>query len=206
VIDLKALEYGFEDMAVGYPPDAAHTIGVKGDAAILVTDEQAAAGNHSVKIRDAANLEHSTHPCLIYSPRGFKEGLARTAFDILLGPGASATNKWHNTTSGGPQQAPKIQIAEDGILSAAGRPLMTVPHGQWIHIEIECPLGKNATGTYRLVVTLPNETSRRFEQLPCVYPGFRQLAWFLITSDAQRTTDVYLDNIRLGISKDSDHF
>ncbi len=79
---------------------------------------------------------------------------------------------------------------------ARERELLAIPSGQWVHLEIVCGLGAKATGTYDLIVTLPGQSPRRFEKLPCD-PKFKELEWLGFVSTAAGRAVFYLDNIKL---------
>jgi len=70
-----------------------------------------------------------------------------------------------------------------------------VPHGQWFHLAFETKLGKEATGTYDLTVTVPGQQPKRFEKLAV---GKRWLGFISMATD---TAVIYLDNVRIELQK-----
>ena len=81
-------------------------------------------------------------------------------------------------------------------MSAGGKELLTLPPSQWVGIRIECTMGRNADGNYKLEVTLPGAAPQLF-YLPLVNAQFRRLEWFGFVSNADAATTIYLDDINL---------
>lgn len=190
-----AIDDDFEKKDAGDPPDLAvlHEEG-QGDA-IRVTDEVAASGRKSLKVADAPGLKHIFNPHFYYQPR-YRGGRAVLSFDVRLEPGAIFAHEWRDTSQ--PYRVgPSLRIDPDGQLQASGKPLVNVPVGQWIHIELTCNLGTGANGTYRLVVTKPDQQPKTFASLPCGSAEFKRLEWLGFVSLASDETAFYLDNIEL---------
>jgi len=184
----------FEGTDVGQTPASASVSGETDRASIRVTDETAASGAHALKITDAQGLERSWNPHLFYKPL-FKGGNAAGSFDVRMEPGAALRNEWR--TAGEPYKiGPAVIINGAGMVSASGRELMTIPHGQWTHIEIECVLGGSNT-SYAVTITVAGQEPKRFEELPFGDDRFRVLQWFGFIADADADVACYLDNIRL---------
>ena len=187
----------FEDTPVGERPRMAAVSGEDEEkgSSIRVTDEQSAGGNHSLKFTDAEGLPHDWQPHMRYAPR-FTRGVARLAFDVMVEPGAIFWHEWR--TGGHPYQVgPTLRIEADGELKASGRTLLTVPHGQWVRIEMTCKLGRLSTGAYDITVTLAGQAPRAFEDIPFGSEAFRRLEWVGFISLATERTVFYLDNLRL---------
>jgi hypothetical protein len=185
----------FEGTGVGETPRLATVSGEEKGASIRVTDEAAAGGKRSLKFSDAPGLEHVWQPHMYYHPR-FRSGVMRGSFDVRVEPGAIFWTEWRDAAS--PYRiGPSVRIETDGTLKACDDALMTVPLGQWLHVEIVCALGTDATGTYDLTVTLPGEQPRKFEKLPTGSPEFRRLEWLGFISLANDTAAFYVDNLRL---------
>jgi hypothetical protein len=152
-------------------------------------------GKQSLKFTDAPGLDQPWNPHLWYSPY-LTQGIARQTFDLRLEPGAIAWVEWRDAAS--PYRVgPSLGIDAQGQLTASQQPVMTVPRGQWIHFEIVCGLGKQATGTYDLTVTVPGQEPRRLEKLPCGHPQFTRLEWLGFVSNATERAVFYLDNLKL---------
>jgi len=196
-----AIDDGFEQTAVGERAQWAVTSGedaAKGSS-IRVTDEQAASGKRSLKFTDAKDLPREWQPHLYYTPR-YRKGTVRVSYDVRLEPGADLVQEWRDASN--PYQVgPSIRITTDGKLVASGKELMTVPHGQWLHLAFETKLGKEATGTYDLTVTVPGQEPKRFEKLPVGKPTWRQFRWLGFISMATDTAVIYLDNVRIELQK-----
>jgi len=184
----------FESTPVGTPPEADYVDPPQKGASIAITDETAASGKRSVKFTDAPGLDYIWRPHMFYRPR-YSTGTVMLRFDVRVTPGAIFWCEWRDGST--PYKVgPSFRIEADGRLMAGGRELARLPHDQWLHFEVTCPLGK-AAGTYDVAVSVPNEGTRRFEKLPLGNPRFRKLRWLGFISPADANTVCYLDNLDL---------
>jgi len=88
-----------------------------------------------------------------------------------------------------------------GKLHAPGVEPIDVPEGAWLHVEMECGFGPQATGTWTLAVTLPGEEPLRLEGLEHRHGKLEKLDWLGFSSTADHPTAFYLDNIELENTK-----
>jgi len=190
------MDEGFEYTPVGALPIRAGMILEEEGASARVTDEQAATGRHSLKFADVPSSESDWKPQMSYLPH-FTEGRVRLSFNLRLEPGAIAWMEWLDMAMWGMGKVgPKLEVDEAGRLKASGSPLLTVPLGQWFHVEIVCGLGPQATGFYDLTVTVLGQEPKVFSWFPCVDWNFRLLRRLVIVSQATQSTAFYLDNVK----------
>jgi len=190
------IDEGFEQTPAGQPPAAATVSGESGAASIRITAEAAAAGKQSLKLADAAGLSVTWQPHFYYT-LVCRKGLVRESFDVRLGEGFVLRHEWRDSAK--PYRVgPALQIEANGDLTAGKKKIAHLPADQWVHVEIVCGLGAEATGTYDLSVTLPGQAAQRFEKLPCGSKEFNRLQWLGFISGADRDAVLYLDNLRLG--------
>lgn len=195
----KPIVDGFEDTPVGDPPKGAAVQGATDRSGIRVTDGMAASGKRSLKIEDAAGLDHVWNPHMFYSPY-FRAGAVEGSFDLLLEPGAVLIHEWRDDRS--PYAVgPSLHFTGEGRLLVAGKELLHVPHGRWCHVAIRCLLGARATGTFDLELTLPSEPPRRFRSLPCGNSAFKTLAWFGLIANADAPVACHVDNVSLRVDR-----
>jgi len=190
------LQDDFEDQRVGSPPRLAKVhIEGKGDS-IAVTDGTAATGKQCLEVVDVPGLSQAFNPHFYYEP-GYMDGVARCAFDVRIGPGATLRHEWRDKAV--PYQiGPSITI-QDGELRAASsaQPLMELPVDEWVHVRIAAALGDHA-GTWNLDVSVPGQGPRHFASLPNGTPGWKKLDWFGFSSGKVDSRTVYdLDNLEL---------
>lgn len=188
---------GFEDIRVGQPPKLA-TVSVEGTGdSIWVTDEIAATGKHSLKITDAADLQHFWNPHLYYAPN-FREGRADLSFDIRIGKGAIVGHEWRDHRN--PYRTgPSFMIESDGQLIANGKPIVQLPFDRWVHVEMHCGLGSKAAGKYDIVVALPGQEPLSFSEIDCASAEFDRLHWLGFVSLAKAEASFYIDNMKLNL-------
>ena len=186
----------FERDTAGQPPKGGVETHVenKGDS-IVVTDETAAGGKHSLKITDAPGLTHSYDPHLNYRVN-YSEGLIRNSFDLRGEKGAQIEFEWRDWSESQYQTGPRFRI-RDSQLWIEGKPPLALPLSQWAHFEITAGVGKQSTGQWGLAVSVPGQPPHVFKDLPLPGAGFKKLTWVGLTSAATDTTVFYLDNFTL---------
>jgi len=114
---------------------------------------------------------------------------------VRLEPGAELWQEYRDWSVSPYLVGPSLRFA-DGKLYAREQELTAVPTGQWVHVEVSATLGAQATGQYRIVVTLPGQAAREFT-VPCVDAKWNKLTWVGFVSNATTKTVLYLDNIQL---------
>ena len=192
---VQKVDDDFESTAVGEQPQGAHVSGEEKGASIRVTAETAARGTHSLKFTDAPGLSQVWQPHMFYQPRVSK-GAVRLAFDLRVEPGAICRHEWR--TEGHPYHVgPSLLVEKDGRLLVGDKALATLPHSEWVHVQIDCPLGRKSPGTFALTVAAKGKEPQRFGELPFGSKGFRKLRWLGFISMAIEKAVFYLDNLKL---------
>jgi hypothetical protein len=186
----------FEPAAVGSAPSGAIVSGEQAGASIRVSDEQAAGGRHSLKIKDAAGVEPAWQPHLFYQPH-LADIAVRQSFDLRLTDGSLLFTEWRDEGTYPACIGPSVTFDQAGRVLVAGRPLTTVPLNTWIHVEIECMLGKDAPPGFSLAVTTPPAGRQVFAGLPIPGHEFRELHWLGFVSTAAVDTACFIDNVEI---------
>lgn len=193
-----AIHQDFEDVPVGAPcPDAQTNVENHGDS-ILVTDETAASGHHSLKFTDAPGLQNSYDPHLVFSPN-HTHGVTTLDFALRMEPGAVVIHEWRDW-SGQPYKTGPYFIITAGHLLLGGKPVLDIPSGIWGHYQVRAAIGKGAAGRWDLTVNLPGQPSHHFPDLPNGSPDFDGLTWIGFVSNATDKTIFYLDDLDLSNS------
>ena len=113
-----------------------------------------------------------------------------------LEPGAVFFTEWRDSHD--PYRiGPRVWMNGAGEISSGGKVLLKVPVSQWMGIEIECPLGKDANGTFNMTVTVTGQPPQRFDALPCGNPSFRKLDWLGFVSNATEAATTYVDDVKI---------
>jgi hypothetical protein len=184
----------FEEIPVGAQPEGPH-VSVESEAAnILVSDEAAASGKHSLKFTDAPGQRYSFNPHMYYAPN-FTQGVMVESFDLRMEKGAIADFQWRDAAS--PYHVgPAVRVEADGRVLSKGKEIGQVPLGQWTHFEIRCALGSKAKGSFDLRFGPDGGKMTELNGLPCD-PNCRELRWLGFVSDAKDASVFYVDNITL---------
>ncbi len=185
----------FEHDPTGKPPAGfeLHVDG-RGDS-ILVTDETAATGRHSVKLTDAPGLREVWLPHLC-ARLECHQGLVQNTFAVRLEPGAEVNFEWRDWSQAAYQTGTQFRL-HDGKLLLGDRDVMKLPLSEWIRFDVTAGLGPAGNGRWQLKVTTPNAPPRTFTDLAFVSAKFKSLTWIGLTSDATRKSVFYLDDFNV---------
>lgn len=190
------LDDDFEGTPVGGKPSRVGQFCIEGKGdAIAVTDETAASGRHSLKVTDAPGLAHDYDPHFAYTPN-HTGGTSRCAFHLRVEDGVRMYHEWRSWDIQPYRVGPSVWV-EGGRLCVGGQALLELPVSTWLHLEITAKVGKEADGTWTLVVTLPGQEPRRFAGLKTGSPDFHNLTWVGWSSMATDKRVFYLDRIQL---------
>lgn len=187
----------FEGTAAGLRPERVTVSGEESEASVRVTDEAAAGGRHSLKVSDCAGLKHVWEPHLFYQPH-FTTGTVRQSVELLLTPGALLYTEWRDEGDYPANIGPSVTFQGDGRVQVGERTVARVPADQWIRVEIEAALGKDAARTFALTLTPRGGAPQRFAALPFAGAAFRELHWLGFVSTAETKTAFYLDEVSIG--------
>lgn len=187
----------FERDTPGKPPKGLELhVENKGDA-ILVTDETAAAGKHSLKITDAPALEKLWKPHFVCPVRHAK-GLVSNGFSLRVEKASCVDYEWRDYSEGEYRTGVHLAIRDLRLVLDNGAG-MDLVEGQWVRLEIEGGVGADSTGRWSLTVTAPGQPSQTFADLPYSKPAFRTLTWTGFMSNANVVTSFYLDDFGLTV-------
>ena len=194
----RSVNEDFEATAVGEPPTKCH-LSYGGDSIMAVTDETAAQGKHSLKFGDAPGLANEWQPHLYYRV-SIKRGLVRSSLYVRAEPGARMYLEWRDYR-GQYKVGPNFAITPDGQFMSNRKPLLAIPHSEWIKVEIQCMVGPKKSGTFDMTVTVPGQPARERKGLPFGNPGFRRLTWVGFASTATDRQTFYVDDLRVNLVK-----
>jgi hypothetical protein len=186
----------FEMTPVGRHPAHAHVSGEEQGASIVVSDERAAGGKHSLKVRDSKTLRPSWQPHFYYEPH-ITAGTVLQSFDVWMEKDAEFFTEWRDAAEYPRNVGPSVQLDGTGNVRVGGKTLAIVPSGQWVHVQIEARLGKGAPRTFRLTLIPSGGPGRVFENLPMSGDQFAELHWLGFSSTATQDTTFFLDNLKI---------
>ncbi|MBE3070328.1 MAG: right-handed parallel beta-helix repeat-containing protein, partial [Planctomycetes bacterium] len=185
----------FEAGPVGArPAGAVNNIEGKGDN-LATSEEAAAGGKRSLKVTDAPGLTHQFNPHFYYRP-DHRDGVTRFAFDMRVEASTNMYVEWRSDDQ--PYLVGPSMAVRGSKLHAAGKALLDMPPGEWVHFEMTAGLGSKSTGTWDLAVTLPGQPAKEFKGLANGSPKWKRLDWLGFSSGAADKTAFYLDNLDLG--------
>ncbi|NOS72385.1 MAG: right-handed parallel beta-helix repeat-containing protein [Verrucomicrobia bacterium] len=177
----------------GSPAEAQVSVEGKGDS-LAITDEIAAGGKHSLKFQDAPGLQSSFNPHLYYLPR-HHEGFTRCSFDLRIEPATLMYHEWRDGDS--PYRVGPSLWIRNGKLSANGKELLSLPSGEWIHLEVTAPIGNTSDHTWSLSITVPGKPAQVFSKLANGSADWKHLEWLGFVSQADAKAVFHLDNLEL---------
>jgi len=190
------IDDGFETTPVGNHPANTQVSGEEQGASIRVSDERAASGTHSLKVRDSKTLQPSWQPHFYYEPH-YRKGAVQQSFDVWLATNAQFIVEWRDSSPYPKNVGPSALFDGSGKVIAGGKTLAQIPAETWIHVEIQGMLGKDAPRSFDLVLKPANAPAQKFSGLPISGPDFHELHWLGFSSTALADTFFYLDNLVL---------
>ena len=192
------VQVNFERDPVGRPPRYFEIYDGGKSNAIVVTDETAATGRHSVKITDARGLKETWLPHLC-ARMECRTGRVQNTFAVRLEAGANIHFEWRDWSKSAYLTGPQLRL-NAGRLWVNGKNLMELPLGQWLKFEVSAGLDPANTGEWTLKVAVPDQPPREFKNLPFDNAKFNTLTWIGFTSDANAKTVCYLDDFAVTVS------
>ncbi len=160
--------------------------------ALLLTGAQASAGQQSLLFRDAPGLPGSHYPMLTFAPN-HRAGTSTVTFDLFLEPKAYFIHEWR--TAGNPYATGPVLTIKDGRLTGVPGLNLPVPLRRWLRLEIVAELGAGAPKTWTVRLTPKGEATQEVKGLPFRSPKFDHLGWLGFISNANESTEFYVDEI-----------
>jgi len=193
----KTISEDFEKTQVGaYPVHFGTKLQEgKGDN-IVVTDETAASGKHSLKFIDKAGLSQAFYPFIDYRVSREDNRIITCDFDVRVDQGGVFWHEWRDWTLNPYRTGPTLKIT-NGKLLINDQPSADVPTGTWAHIKVSCGMGNKANGTWDLQLTLPGQQPQMFKAIKMPAPGIKQLTFIGFISNATEDSVLYIDNVKL---------
>jgi len=197
--------FDFESDEPGEAPLAGHVL-TNRDEALLVSEDTAAAGSRrSLKFVDAPTETRPFCPHLYYEPH-HAEGDLRLTWDLLNTAEAPAdltieVRQWDREPY---LVGPSLAMAANGAVTAGDQSLGTLPLGKWVRVEIAFSLGAGAAKTYEITLRVPGRDPV-VARVPFRSPEFERVTWLGVMSNSKTDAVFYLDNVRLGTSRDPEH-
>lgn len=186
------IDDNFESTPLGEMPKLATVDGEFAGASIRISDEQAAnPGKHSLKFTDTKDCKPAWQPHLFYRPN-IRNGRVRQTFHLRLNPNSHFFTEWRDDSDYPQNVGPSISFGPQGQVHVAGKFLLAIPLAQWVHIQIEAPLGHQPNQTFTLKVD-----QHTFQNLPFSGKQFRELQWLGFSSVASQDSVFYIDNLTI---------
>lgn len=161
--------------------------------AIIITDEIACSGKHSLKIEDDASFSKSYNPHLYYMLH-HTNGVTRMSFDMLIRTNSIMFLEWRDSHSSPYRSGPTFSV-NNCVLSIDNNEPLKLTADQWIHFNISSDLGSGDNRNWDMTVTMPDKTKKEFKDFKFRTPTFDKLTWIGFCSTATHKTEFYLDNI-----------
>jgi len=186
----------FERNVVGQPP-ASGSLHVEGRGdSILVTDETAAQGERSLKFTDAAGLERTFYPHLVYRYMKYESTRVHNAFNLRVADDSNINYEWRDYTTRAPYiTGPRISIRGGKLLLPNGISA-DMPTDEWVRFGITADMAEDGS-RWSLRVTRPGMEPLEYEDLPFATADCHKLNWVGFTSNANYETSFYLDDFSL---------
>ena len=185
------LHEGFETTPIGAKPSIAK-MSRKLTKEIAVANDQAGAGQRSLRLTDGPQLEPAFEPHFYYFTN-VQRGVSRVSFDVRAEPGYRLTHEWRDSST--PYRTgPKLDF-ENGAVRAGGRKLADFPANTWVHVEVSAKIDGDAT--WSAVLTPAGGQPQRFDGLKYEKPDMKELRWIGWASNGREAAKCWLDEIAI---------
>jgi hypothetical protein len=141
-LDLWEIDEDFEALPTGGTfRDCTH-YALSGNASIGTTTNAASGGSKSYVLRDDQDLAKAWYPYVDITQPIFKEGFITAAFDLMLDASAPAGCRYYmrDQRDSPYHYGPDLKFETNGDLYAGTTFVRNVPPGNWVHVEINCPI------------------------------------------------------------------
>ena len=126
------LRDNFEAAPVSSPPQRAQLfVEGKGDA-IAVIQGEPSLGSQCLRVADAPGLQFQFNPHFYYTPN-HTQGITSFQCDLRIEKNATLYQEWRDDHS--PYRVGPSLWVNQGVLSVANKPLVTLPIGQWVRLQ-----------------------------------------------------------------------
>jgi hypothetical protein len=189
----------FEATAPGETPDAAMANEYPPEGTVRVAGGAGRGGGRAVVFAEGPGVTVPHMPALVYAT-DWTGGEASLAFDILpaLIEGGAFEFLWRDWYGKDIVPGPSVQILPNGALRAAGRILAQLPPDVWTRLRVSCRLGKDARGTFDLVVETEGRPAQTFAALPCPKgKSFYRANWIGFLCHGVGNATVHMDNVEM---------
>ncbi|MBT3375405.1 MAG: hypothetical protein HN742_14435 [Lentisphaerae bacterium] len=195
--------FDFEGAEVNEQPLDGKVITYGKGTSLVVSADTAASGTQSLKFADIPGQKYTWAPHIYYNP-SYETGKVQLSWDMLNSKDTPASFYVEVRQYGAAHPylvGPTVSVTPDGAVTASEQAIGTIPLGEWVHVDIAIELGKNTPKTYLLTLTVPNRTPTTVE-VPYAAEAFEQITWLGISSTSDAKTVFYIDNLKLGTSKE----
>jgi hypothetical protein len=204
---LPPLHKTFEECPVGFvPPEASEIAKLREKGATIeVSEDTAAGGKRALKVVGAAGLEQPWWPHLYYTLRGKRaiaHGEVTFSFAACNSADAPADFSVELRDWSGPAFAPgpTLTFRPSGAVDLPGSPgVVSLPLGQWTHVEVAFPMSAAAGRTAAVRLVLPDQ-SRHEQKIP-LDERFRALTWVGLVTSSKTHAVYYVDNLKLTVTR-----
>lgn len=197
------VNFDFEADESGFAPLDGKAVPGDRTATLVVSEDTAAGGTKSLKFVDVLGQKYDWTPHIYYK-KTYDTGTVEFSWDMLNSREAPAGFYLELREYGTVSPflvGPTVGVAPDGMVSASGVEIETIPSGTWVHVDIRLDLGEGKPLTYDLTLSVPGRDPV-VRTLPCKNSEFRKITWLGIASTSDANTVFYIDNLKLGTQED----
>jgi len=201
--------YDFEAWAPGSLPDGweVYTDLDPDPTRVAVTEDTAARGSRSLRMRDATGLPYLWMPVAFLRPN-YRMGLGVFRTWIRLSEDALFVLEGRDEESPGVYTVGPNLILADWGLSISGVVHDPPPRNTWFYLEITAPLGDDADGAFDLTVWTPGDGWTTYADQPCEDPLFHRMTWIGAVSYTDTADTIWVDDVEtftVGPGADADN-
>jgi Right handed beta helix region len=190
---LISIDDDFEDTPVGSAPANATVMKEGLGDEVLVSDEKAYSGRHSLKMHDVQSEKFPYDPHFFYQ-LNHHSGTTFVEFRLYADSGYCFSTEWRDSDL--PYHIGPSLTVSAGQLRVGGKPIASIPDGQWISFKIDAQEGPTAERVWHLGISVPNGVSGHWT-FPDPSDQWRRLEWLGFTSACRSAASMFIDDVKI---------
>lgn len=182
-----------EQVPDGSSPKDAKCSAERSTLEVISINESEGVGKRTLYFKDRHESQ-SWMPALTYKP-GWEEGTGHVSFQMKVADTTVMNFECRNEDN--KTAGPEFYVRNGGLYrrESTTEPLMKLPLGEFVEVDVQAPLGEKAGGSWTLTVkTLPGKTLYRADQAcNSKWNALARVVWFMPGEEGE----LWLDHIRI---------
>ncbi len=175
-------------------PAEVYSISATGKTSIVVSDEKASTGRHSLKFTDGPTAARPGQPHLYIKPRFLKQGRGLFSCDLQLDKAASVGIQFRTQASAANfPVGPSIRLQGGRVIATGKGEVFRYEPGRWVTVKVILRLDGSAR--YDLEIGTKGGKAVAFKNLVGPDDAFKECGVIVVMSPGTEESVFHLDNL-----------